>query len=224
MQSNFHFQVSANAAVRDTESKRRERSLRIAMELSNLVIYCKSVMFNQEKMLTGHFSEMSSFPETKAEKLMCGPTGDAAWFLKYHRSQISRIYPKAQRVASDNYNPVPMWGCGSQMAALNYQTGDKPMQLNQAKFLDNGRCGYLLRPEYMFKDGYLPSDRGGPAESGVALLEMTVTIVAARHLYRSPISYFCGKGFYLDLLKILGLARTLCPKDAAWCLLWWRWR
>ena len=185
IKSNIHFQVSANAAVRDTESKRRERSLRIATELSNLVIYCKSVMFNQEKMLTGHFSEMSSFPETKAEKLMCGATGDAAWFLKYHRSQISRIYPKAQRVASDNYNPVPMWGCGSQMAALNYQTGDKPMQLNQAKFLDNGRCGYLLRPEYMFKDGYLPSDRGGPAESGVALLEMTVTIVAARHLYRS---------------------------------------
>ena len=47
------------------------------MELSNLVIYCKSVMFNSEKMLSGHFTEMSSFPETKAEKLMSGPGGDA---------------------------------------------------------------------------------------------------------------------------------------------------
>ena len=37
------------------------------------------------------------------------------WFLRYHRHQISRIYPKAQRVASDNYNPIPMWGCGSQV-------------------------------------------------------------------------------------------------------------
>jgi len=179
-------EVSANAALRDTESRRRERSLRIARELSDLVIYCKSVMFSQDKMQQGHFTEMSSFPETKAEKLMCGPTGDPEWFLKYHRTQISRIYPKAQRVASDNYNPMPMWGCGSQMAALNYQTGDKPMQINQAKFMDNGRCGYLLRPEFMFKDGYLPSDRGGPAEvSGVSSLELSVRVIAARHLYRS---------------------------------------
>merc|ERR1712025_148680 len=92
-------------------------------------------MFSQEDKRQGHFTEMSSFPETKAEKLMSGPGGDAEWFLKYHRSQISRIYPKAQRVASDNYNPMPMWGCGSQMAALNYQTGDKPMQVSCKSFL-----------------------------------------------------------------------------------------
>ena len=172
--------------LRDTESRRRERSLRIALELSNLVIYCKSVMFSQEKMVPGHFTEMSSFPETKAEKLMFGPNGDAEWFLKYHRHQISRIYPKAQRVGSDNYNPLPMWGCGSQMAALNYQTGDKPMQINQAKFLDNGQSGYILRPEFMFRDGFLPSDPGGAAEiGGVSSLELDVTILAARHLYRS---------------------------------------
>ena len=125
-------EVSTNASQRDNESRRRERSLRIALELSNLVIYCKSVMFSQEDKRQGHFTEMSSFPETKAEKLMSGPGGDAEWFLKYHRSQISRIYPKAQRVASDNYNPMPMWGCGSQMAALNYQTGDKPMQVSSS--------------------------------------------------------------------------------------------
>ena len=39
------------------------------------------------------------------------------------------------------------------MVALNYQTGDEPMQLNQAKFLDNNKCGYLLRPEFMFSEG-----------------------------------------------------------------------
>ena len=76
-------EVSSTAAIRDTESKRRERSLRIATELSNLVIYCKSVMFNSEKMLSGHFTEMSSFPETKAEKLMSGPGGDAVCIILY---------------------------------------------------------------------------------------------------------------------------------------------
>lgn len=42
------------------------------------------------------------------------------------------------------------------MVALNYQTGDKPMQLNQAKFRDNGACGYLLKPEFMSR--YVLSD------------------------------------------------------------------
>ncbi|KFM82000.1 1-phosphatidylinositol-4,5-bisphosphate phosphodiesterase delta-3-A, partial [Stegodyphus mimosarum] len=39
-----------------------------------------------------------------------------------------------------------MWNCGVQMCALNYQTPDRAMQLNQARFLQNGRCGYVLRP------------------------------------------------------------------------------
>ena len=55
--------------------------------------------------------------------------------------------------------------------------------MNQAKFMDNDKCGYLLRPEFMFKDGYKPGDRSGP--SGVTSLELTIRIVAARHLYRS---------------------------------------
>ena len=152
--------------------------------MSNLVIYCRSVPFLAERVVEGAFAEMSSFPETKAERLMCGPTGDAALFLKYHRLQFSRIYPKAQRVSSDNYSPVPMWGCGSQMVALNYQTGDKPMQINQAKFLDNGKCGYLLRPQFMFRDEYLPSDPGAPGIASVAAMDLTVRVMAARHLMK----------------------------------------
>ena len=48
-----------------------------------------------------------------------------------------------------------MWNVGSQMAALNFQTGDKPMQLKNAKFMQNGGCGYVLRPEFMFEAGML---------------------------------------------------------------------
>lgn len=74
-------------------------------------------------------TEMSSFPETKAEKLMLSSHENIAMFLWYHYAQISRVYPKAQRVDSSNYNPVGIWNVGSQMAALNFQTGDKPMQV-----------------------------------------------------------------------------------------------
>ena len=68
---------------------------------------------------------MSSF----SEKMMVTSLESSQMFLWYHEIQLSRIYPKAQRVDSSNYNPIPMWNIGSQMAALNFQTGDKPMQV-----------------------------------------------------------------------------------------------
>ncbi len=33
--------------------------------------------------------------------------------------------------------------------ALNYQTAGKSMDWNDGKFLQNGRCGYVLKPDIM---------------------------------------------------------------------------
>jgi len=74
--------------------------------------------------------EMSSF----SEKMLNTSLESSQMFLWYHQVQLSRVYPKAQRVDSSNYNPVPMWNIGSQMAALNFQTGDKPMQVLEEIF------------------------------------------------------------------------------------------
>lgn len=63
---------------------------------------------------------MSSFPETKAEKYVNKIKGKK--FLQYNRLQLSRIYPRGQRLDSSNYDPLPMWLCGSQLVALNFQT------------------------------------------------------------------------------------------------------
>lgn len=158
-----------------------ERAFRIAKEMSNLIIYCRSINFNLEKAKQNIvFYEMSSFAETKAEKLMCQQ--EKKLFVKYHQHQFSRVYPKGQRVDSSNYNPINMWNIGSQMVALNYQTGDKPMQLNQAKFRDNGNCGYLLKPDFMCRDDFDPNDKNTLV--GVEPLIITLRIIAARHLCR----------------------------------------
>lgn len=76
-----------------------------------------------------------------------------------------------------------MWNCGSQMVALNYQTGDKPMQLNQAKFRDNGNCGYLLKPNFMFRDEFDPQDKNTLID--VEPITISIRIIGARHLCRS---------------------------------------
>lgn len=102
--------------------------------------------------------------------------------LRYHRNQISRVYPKGQRLDSSNFYPVNFWNVGSQMIALNYQTPDKPMQLLMGKFRDNGGCGYILKPKLMLSDDYDPND---PTCEGLEQVLVTLRVIAARHLFKS---------------------------------------
>uniref|UniRef100_A0AAX7TM38 Phosphoinositide phospholipase C n=1 Tax=Astatotilapia calliptera TaxID=8154 RepID=A0AAX7TM38_ASTCA len=129
------------------------------------------------------FRDMSSFPETKAEKYVNKIKGKK--FLQYNRLQLSRIYPRGQRLDSSNYDPLPMWLCGSQLVALNFQTGDKPMQMNQALFMLNGRSGYVLQPPIMRDDNFDPFDR-----------QTLRGVLGSRHLPKH------GRGIVCPLIEI----------------------
>ncbi|XP_062858323.1 1-phosphatidylinositol 4,5-bisphosphate phosphodiesterase beta-1 isoform X2 [Trichomycterus rosablanca] len=117
-------------------------------EMSNLVNYVQPVKFHSfelAKKLNRSFY-MSSFVETKAlEHLTKSPVE----FVEYNKLQMSRIYPKGTRVDSSNYMPQVFWNSGCQLVALNFQTIDLSMQLNQGLFEYNGKCGYRLKPEVM---------------------------------------------------------------------------
>lgn len=80
----------------------------------------------------------------------------------------SRIYPKGTRVDSSNYMPVLSWAAGNQLVALNYQTGDLPYHINFGKFLENGRCGYVLKPEYMIHEDVMKA---------TAMIQKTIRLV-----------------------------------------------
>ncbi|RBR10173.1 uncharacterized protein FIESC28_09559 [Fusarium coffeatum] len=56
-----------------------------------------------------------------------------------------RVYPDPSRVNSSNFNPLECWKHGVQMAALNYQTDDFQMMLNDAMFA--GSLGYVLKAQ-----------------------------------------------------------------------------
>lgn len=177
-------EAAFSASARSLQHRKMERTWRIAKEMSDLIVYCRSVTFNQDRIRTkGYiFNEMSSFPETKAERLMCQQ--ETAFFLKYHTIQLSRIYPKGQRIDSSNYNPVPFWNSGSQMVALNYQTPDKPMQINVGKFKENGGCGYVLKPDFMFDESYNPYSKKS-IEKKVKPVTVMLRVIGARHLCKS---------------------------------------
>lgn len=71
---------------------------------------------------TGKYFQMSSFVETRIEKIVKNKY-QAGAFVTYSNRQMSRVYPKGQRMDSSNYDPLPMWNAGCQMVSLNYQTG-----------------------------------------------------------------------------------------------------
>ena len=109
--------------------------------------------------------QMSSFGENKATKLI---EAQAHEWVVHNTQQLSRSYPKGTRVDSSNYDAaVALWNVGVHMVALNYQTPDLWMQLERAKFADNGGCGYVLKPDYLRRRAPKdePQTEGDDAES-----------------------------------------------------------
>uniref|UniRef100_A0A8C9TL06 1-phosphatidylinositol 4,5-bisphosphate phosphodiesterase gamma n=1 Tax=Scleropages formosus TaxID=113540 RepID=A0A8C9TL06_SCLFO len=181
-------EAAQNADARMQEEKQMERRKKIALELSELVVYCRPVPFNEEKIGTDKacYRDMSSFPETKAEKF--ATRGRGKRFLQYNRRQLSRIYPKGQRLDSSNYDPLPMWLCGSQLVALNFQTPDKPMQLNQALFTLGGGTGYVPQPDIMREESFDPFDK---ETLRVEPITIQMQVLGARHLPKNGRSIVC---------------------------------
>uniref|UniRef100_A0A7S1URX7 Phosphoinositide phospholipase C n=1 Tax=Grammatophora oceanica TaxID=210454 RepID=A0A7S1URX7_9STRA len=93
-------------------------------------------------------SHMHSISESKMGKLMKKTSGDVpnAW-RAYNVKHMTRNYPAGARVDSSNYNPVLCWAMGCQMVALNFQTADTPLLLNDGRYLQNGGSGYVLKPK-----------------------------------------------------------------------------
>lgn len=161
------------------EREKRERSCRVAKEMADITVYFRSVPFKPTGWV---FNEMSSFSETRGEKTFIQQFA-ANGVARYHINQVSRVYPKGQRVDSSNFSPIPFWNVGCQMCALNYQTGDRWTQCNDAKFRDNGRSGYVLKPKFMMNERYDPAQ----CDSSVDLVykHLQIRIICARHLCKS---------------------------------------
>ncbi|XP_077158997.1 1-phosphatidylinositol 4,5-bisphosphate phosphodiesterase delta-1 isoform X2 [Paroedura picta] len=131
----------------EVESKMTSDKLKLAKELSDTVVYCRSIHFQGfEDSNPRPANEMSSFSEGKALKL-AQESGTS--FIRHNLKQLSRIYPAGWRTDSSNYNPVDMWNVGCQIVALNFQTKGAEMDVYQGRFQQNGFCGYVLKPEFL---------------------------------------------------------------------------
>ncbi|CAF3888500.1 unnamed protein product, partial [Rotaria sp. Silwood2] len=144
-------------------SNKKHRKLSRAF--SDLVCVLRSAPFED---FNTAFNEQQSdqvctFSENAALRLA---TSDAEEFINYNKLFISRVTPGTWRVDSSNLNPQDFWNVGCQMVAMNYQTAGKFMDVYFGRFLSNGGCGYVLKPNYLRPDNTVINATSSSATAG----------------------------------------------------------
>lgn len=122
---------------------------------------------------------MVSFVEKKSEDL-AESEGDQ--YIQFTRKHLARIYPHGLRTDSSNYNPIPHWRVGAQMVALNYQTWDKVMLFNEAMFAQNGRCGYVLKPDFLRKGKIVYDSKTMPNSPTSKPKVVRIRVISGQHI------------------------------------------
>ncbi|XP_078146865.1 1-phosphatidylinositol 4,5-bisphosphate phosphodiesterase delta-3-A-like [Centroberyx gerrardi] len=170
----------AEGKPRRKKDDKKPGVLKLSPELSELVVYSRSVPFKGfEQAAKKPATDISSFSESDA---LHHVKDSGMYFVRHNNHQLSRIYPSGQRLQSSNFNPQEMWNGGSQIVALNFQTPGEQMDLNQGRFLPNGLCGYILKPPFMCQPDttFNPENvGGGPGHKPVLL---TVRVISAQQL------------------------------------------
>lgn len=128
------------------------------------------------------FNHVYSFAERSFESV-CKDPENKYLFQNHNRKYLTRVYPSAFRVRSSNFDPNTFWRRGVQMVALNWQTFDVGMQMNQAMFAaGSDRLGYVLKPDSL-RQKPPPGERKIKLER--QLIKFSIDVISAQQLPRS---------------------------------------
>ena len=90
------------------------------VSLLALLVYTVGVPYQGfSKLVKYEARQQFSVSEQTATRIL--KENKADW-VKHNFSHISRVYPRATRLASTNYDPLPYWKAGCQIVAMNWQT------------------------------------------------------------------------------------------------------
>lgn len=126
--------------------KSSSQSVAVVEDLANLTLLNGVSFKDFETSLVMPSTDMHSFSETKISKVLKSPENVARW-RDYNRNHMSRTYPSGSRVDSSNAKPLVAWATGCQLVAMNFQTHDAALGLNDGRFRENGGCGYIRKPD-----------------------------------------------------------------------------
>ncbi|PYI06865.1 1-phosphatidylinositol-4,5-bisphosphate phosphodiesterase 1 [Aspergillus sclerotiicarbonarius CBS 121057] len=164
------------------ERKRRQKS-KITKPLSDLGVYTRGYKWHSfSSPESQRYNHVYSFAERSFESI-CRDADSKAVFEKHNRKYLARVYPSGFRLRSSNFDPLKFWRRGVQMAALNWQTYDVGMQMNQAMFAaGTDRTGYVLKPESLRTVNPLGEEKKKGTER--KLVRFSVDVISAQQLPR----------------------------------------
>lgn len=130
-----------------SDGSRKKRQSNITKVLGDLGVYSAGVKFHgfdapEAKTYNHVFSFMEKTFTNNSRTLESKRA-----LVRHNMRYLMRVYPNGWRVASTNFDPLTYWRRGVQMAALNWQTHDLGMQMNEAMFAaGTDQSGYVLKP------------------------------------------------------------------------------
>ncbi|KAM5347690.1 hypothetical protein ACJ41O_007514 [Fusarium nematophilum] len=160
----YHFQgepSDSDSSSSDSEDEEEEKAARkeykdkkkssepsiIIPELAELGVYAQSVKpvdnswYETGELSNGPHHHLINVSESG---LAAHLPEQAAPIARHNAHHLMRVFPKGTRISSTNLKPVPYWGIGAQICALNLQNFGTSNQLNEALF--SGTDGYVLKP------------------------------------------------------------------------------
>jgi phosphatidylinositol phospholipase C delta len=150
------------AARKEYKDKRKTvPSTLIVPELAELGVYAQSVKpsdnswFEPGELTNGPHHHLINVSETGLSSHL---PGQSILIAKHNSKHLMRVFPKGTRINSSNLKPVPFWGLGAQICAINWQTFGTSNQLNDALF--QASDGYVLKPAALRAGGDGKLDTG----------------------------------------------------------------
>ena len=132
--------------------RRKTKKSKIIKSLGNLAIYTRGLKyagFNDPE--SKNYNHIYSLAEPHFVGICADPDAEAQ-LEKHNMRYLMRVYPNKYRFRSSNPDPLAFWRRGVQMVALNWQTNDCGMQINEAMFAGGiDRTGFVLKPDELRK-------------------------------------------------------------------------
>lgn len=156
--------------------RKPEKPSKIIDALSKMGVYTRSCHFKSfsqiEAALPTHVFSLSETALLQIHKT------DPGSLFKHNQKFFMRTFPKGLRISSSNLDPALFWRLGVQMVALNWQTLDAGMMLNEAMFANTD--GWVLKPEG-YRRHSVPS-QPPEAENSPGTSQLSVEFLAGQNI------------------------------------------
>jgi phosphatidylinositol phospholipase C delta len=179
--------ISPSSSAEDSdvviEKGRKKMTSDIIQALGDLGLYCKGLPYTHfSSKEAKSFNHIYSFSESTMNQRCKGR--DAKSALEKHNSlYLMRVYPKKSRLMSSNFNPLLYWRRGTQMCAMNIQTYDNGMKMNNAMFATGDDSqGYVLKPSYLRRSIFSSGELQKFQRPSKKHLLITIDVISAQRL------------------------------------------